>query len=269
MTTWYVGVTGGIWAAGTGSAAVPPSGTAQATLAEAIEDATDGDVIRLAGGEFELPAIVAKSVRLIGLGSGLTTIQLADPVSTVDSESSLRIEGVNLAGDRPLRVDGRLSLYRCTAETDAAAEIATGGAGIAVWCGKPVVPASDGAVGNYPMAAKTNPGGASGSKISSYRNVVELQAPAKLLKASGQKSPDTWLTFADLRVRFDERTAREGLQNRLIVANATGLAYCRGGMPIHPQFRMLHMGRTLHVQGVNMTPAPRNELEILYAERVG
>ena len=268
MTTWYVGVTGGIWASGTASAAVPPSGTAKDTIAEALAAAADGDVIRLSPGTHDLPAAIEKDVHLIGYGSAVTTIETASPVSVVADDTTVRIDSVNLAGTLPLRVEGKLSLYRCNAEWDAAAEIATGGAGIAVWCAKPVAAMSDAAIGNYPLSSKTPPGGRSGAKISSYRHAVELQAAAKLVKASGQKSPETWLTFADLRVRFDERTAREGLQNRLIVANATGMAYCRGGMPVHPNFRMLHDSRILQVQGVNMAVAPRNELEILYSERV-
>jgi hypothetical protein len=268
VTTWFIGISSGVWAAGTPSALVPPTGAGQANFADAYTAAADGDVIRLAPGTHLLPATVGKTLHVIGYGQAVTNLQTADPSSTVADGKTLRVEAVTITGPQPVQVAGKFSAYRCTTAADCLAQVAAGGAGVAVWCGKLVQAAAGGAVGNYPTPAKTMPGGQSGRRIGTYRQVVALQAAAKLDQKSGQKKAEDWLTFADLRVCFDERTAREGMQHRLIVANATGLAYCRGGVPVHPDFRMVHAGRTLGIQGVNMSIAPRNELEIFYSERV-
>ncbi len=267
MTTFYVGLTAGVWAAGTPGQFLPGA-DGRATLAEALDDAADGDVIQLAPGEHELPASLDVSVRIVGHAAETVTLTTATPVSVVPEGVSLRLELLTLAGGLPLRVNGTLACYRCATAADSLAEVSPGGAGVAVWCGKPISAMAGAAVGNHPQPARTTPGGEAGGRIGGYRHRVELQAAAKRQKASGQQAAEEWLTFADLRVTFDERPGRQGIQERLIVANATGLAYCRGGVPVHPTMRLLHNGRALGIQGVALSKPPRNELEILYAERV-
>ena len=92
---------------GTGAAAatvtVCPSGCAFSQIAPALAAAKNGDTIAIGAGTYDGGLTVDKSVKLVGVGSGRTTISGGGPVLTIGifgaaNEPTVTIDGVTITG---------------------------------------------------------------------------------------------------------------------------------------------------------------------------
>lgn len=88
-------------AAGRASAAtltVCPSGCAFTQIAPALSAASNGDTISIGAGTYDGGLAVDKSVKLVGAGSGRTTISGGGPVVTIGSHATTTEPSVTVAG---------------------------------------------------------------------------------------------------------------------------------------------------------------------------
>src|SRR5947207_9890842 len=82
---------------------VCPSGCAFSQIAPALAAAKNGDTISIGAGTYDGGLTVDKSVKLVGVGSGRTTISGGGPVLTIGafgatSEPTVKIDGVTITG---------------------------------------------------------------------------------------------------------------------------------------------------------------------------
>ena len=52
------------------------------------------------------------------------------------------------------------------------------------------------------------------------------------------------------------------------MADSTGVFYCRGGVPLHPNMRIKLYGQTYEIKGLSQSPSPENEITIFVNERL-
>ena len=82
---------------------VCPSGCAFSQIAPALAAAKNGDTISIGAGTYDGGLTVDKSVKLVGVGSGRTTISGGGPVLTIGTfgaanEPTVTIDGVTITG---------------------------------------------------------------------------------------------------------------------------------------------------------------------------
>lgn len=255
-----------VWAAGTASAEVVDSGDAFATIALALAEA-DGDtdtVIRVGPGSYAVPAsFTDEVVQIEGCGSA-TTFLTGDTL--VEAACAMRCENVALSGS--WSVFGKLGLVRVAIGASGGV-VATGAYGAVVaaeWSGTQPYKSSSGGVALYP-AARFPVGGPGSRRVSEYRLAARLEAPAKGRNAGGSEDL-RWVWLKDVKVRRQEQSGREGQQGNLAVADSTGVFYCRGGVPVHPDMRLTLYGQVYQVTGISQTPSPENELALFVNERL-
>lgn len=252
-----------VWASTTPSAEVVASADAYATIALALADADADTVIRIAPGSYAVPAeFDATVIQLEGCGG--TTILTG--TTEVSDSTEIRVENIAIDGD--WTVYGLAGFVRCTLSEDSTLVASGSCAGVASaeHSGPKPVAAAGGGVTVFP-SARFPIGGPGSRRASEYRLAARLEAPAAG-RTAAKGEDKRWVWLKDFKVRRQEQSGREGAQGALQVADSTGVFYCRGGVPLHPNMRIKLYGQTYEIKGLSQSPSPENEITIFVNERL-
>lgn len=272
MTTRYVdaafaaqGATK-IWSTGTASE-TPAGANWYSTIGAALTASVDDDLIRVAGGTYQiltasspiprvtiacLPntildftnATAAKNVRVFrgrvvpnrGVGAPVPTLTLDgawcfDEVSEVDAQVSLAHTGrLIVIGAAPVTLTK------------------SGDAGFERYPAWP-------AVGRWP----TN------RPIAKYRRVGVLEAPAKYRDSTGQQRTE-WVPVRSFRYMLDERNGNESELGAVAVGSQNSFLYAMPGPPFHNDMRITTESRVLQIKGVARPNSQGDDVRLTVSE---
>lgn len=271
MTTRFVGLTSGVWAAGTPQAQRPDSAVAYSTLSLALAAAAAGDLILVAPGSYTLPATVGVGAVVRGYSATLTTLTPAGGGTAIAPAGghTCRFEDAAFSG-RPV-VTGKAVFVRCAggAGDELASAVGPGAMAVGADCTTKVLNRDGGCASNF-ACLKTRRPGAGGRNPAEYRTAVEVLAPVYKAAGGGGTRPEGWLVVGTTRCRLEERSGSEATNLRTLTLGGTGRAYLRAGVPMHQRFRLRVGGdRTLEVKAALLAPPPASEFEVHYTEAEG
>lgn len=264
MTTRFVGqAVDGLWAAGTSSARYPNADLDEfgyPNLAAALAAANANDTLLLQPGTYTFPTITIP-LTIRGQDRTSTIINATE----VDADNVL-FDSLYVAG--LVTVKGSAGFVKCVMNPSLTnIALATGdGCVVTAGCqGTAVADTTKAAATNYPLLRDATGGG--GRYSARYRTWVTVQAPAVRRQSNGQAKIAKWISLGRLIVRMEEATAREAVQARLLIANATGRCFAKSGSPVSNEFRLVTFdSRVLEVRSVVYMDPPMAELEIAYSE---
>lgn len=262
MTTRYVGQdVDGLWAANTGSAKYPDSDLDEfgyANLTAALNAANTNDTIYLQPGTYTLPEI---TIPLTIKGQDRTAVNVSGGPISADN---VILDSINVTDT--ISVSGSAAFVRCNSTLDPFAIATNEACAVAAGCQNTIAAESiKAAATNYPFIRPSL--GGSGRYSKRYRVWATVQAPATRRQRSGESKIARWISLGRMLMRMEESSAREAIQARLLIVNATGRCFTKSGFPISNEFRLqLADGRNLEVRSAAYLDPPDSELEIMYSE---